>query len=185
MLLPCRFKTMIQEFDEPFSRWSDSSKDRRSSPSRNAIMISLTAKSLLMLTVAFGQLLGGVSCCCFTRSVTQWVSRSVVEDAGGATVGHCPKCKARESSNSVACSRTNKPVQDPSWQLPGCHCAKHVQAARPENKGGKVAELSCDWHDGLPSIHHRLSSAAVLGIARGPESFGGSSLLVWYCIRRE
>lgn len=107
---------------------------------------------------------------------------------GGYRWGDCwalSKMHGSPSSSSLACARASKPVQDPSWQLPGCHCAKHAQAARPENKGWKVSKLSVDWHCDLPSIHRQVGSVIVLGEARGAESLGESSLLERYCIHRE
>jgi hypothetical protein len=65
-------------------------------------MLRKSLLALLLLAIAYSQILGGIACCCccFVRSVIEYLPRSHVAKEAEAPKFACPKCAAQSKKDT-------------------------------------------------------------------------------------
>lgn len=121
-------------------------------------MFRTTLHSILLLTVAYSQVFGGVSCCCLGRSLLESISGKPLEDAEAdigalkpvaAQPSRCPKCAARSTGKPTD---SVQPVSNTSLQSTlgvcqsvQCDCSKLVLNASQPKEPFSVPAKSIGW----------------------------------------
>jgi hypothetical protein len=159
-------------------------------------MFRMTLHSILLLAVAYSQILGGVSCCCLGKSLFASINQRLqVYDSGvfssGAGVterARCPKCASPSSTGSAEKqsrpgSRSLLQTDLSACQDGQCNCSKLVLNASEPREPVSVPRTSIGWE--TPSVTFPGSSTLVLsnlGRFEVPLRFGGRSWQSIACV---
>jgi hypothetical protein len=132
-------------------------------------MFRTTLHSVLLMAVAFSQILGGVSCCCLGRSLSasfqsdssNRVSSAVPSEAVKLNRVQCPKCQTQiRSEHGFACpdsapddSASNSASNSAMVLEQGlhacndgqCNCTKLVLNASKSNSADSIPERPIEW----------------------------------------
>lgn len=127
-------------------------------------MSSFPVPFLLLIAVAFGQIFGGVSCCCLSRSLLDgWTPAGESTESISSAQGSGARANLPGDSNTSArkCPRcakvavTPRPPNEPSPRSPvdgcksndssQCDCVEHFLEADRPSEGGSATETSHSW----------------------------------------
>jgi hypothetical protein len=131
-------------------------------------MLSFPLQILLLIAIAFGQVFGGVSCCCLSRSLfPDWTSSGPASDADLAqshtqkpstrtaaakttsakTTSKCPRCSSPKPAtpNSIKNSKPISGIVCKTNRSGQCECTKYVAAAELSSCGKTFPQTSLDW----------------------------------------
>ncbi|AMV30593.1 hypothetical protein VN12_00655 [Pirellula sp. SH-Sr6A] len=130
-------------------------------------MSSFPTSILLLIAVAFGQIFGGVSCCCLSRSLLDgWASAGTSIESETAAP-KCPRCAAAAPQPCPANDpRPIPPVEGfKSNDANQCDCVEHALEADRPSEGGTATETSPSWAilEDLSSRTRAASSHVVQG----------------------
>ena len=122
----------------------------RNQPKR--IMVRKSLLSLMLLAIAYSQILGGIACCCFVRAMNESVTQlkdvlvtensdCMVDDADSrVNTAHfrCPKCAAQakksttDASKSIVDASVN--AREKAQMAAPCYCSKFCWEGSESNE---------------------------------------------------
>lgn len=158
-------------------------------------MFRTTLHSVLLLAVAYSQILGGVSCCCLGRSLLESISgtpHAVATDGApsksvATQQAPCPKCAARPTGKTDeavrSATKTSRPLHLGTCQGGQCNCSKLVLNASEPPESVSVPAKTIAWASVAVGSHKPVAiSLSNFGKFEVPIRFGGRSWQSIACV---
>jgi hypothetical protein len=151
-----------------------------------SIMFRTTLHTILLLVVAYSQVLGGVSCCCLGRSLVEGIcgmplATGDAEVAGSNSIAtqppRCAKCTARPTGKPAISAQPAAKTSSRSGlgvcQGGQCNCGKFVLNANEPTVPVSVSAKSFGWVSVVFTPKIVLIAPSCVGKFEIPLRFGG------------
>ncbi len=147
-------------------------------------MAAYATQWILLFAVAYGQLMGSVSCCCLSRSVGASLASSFASGdepiLAASKPRTCPKCVAAEKEKhriSRAAAKSHKGSERRLTDSNKCHCSKVSLLASTQKRLAKTDEKSSFvWNPSTSEIRILVVDLhAVAPVYETPPPLGGRS----------
>lgn len=151
-------------------------------------MFRTLLQSVLLVTVVYSQVLGGISCCCLGRTLLAGVNSAESAASSESVETHvkCPKCLAkaqapREQAVTGSAKRLEPSVK--ATESLQCNCAKHAIGALSGNEKASKSVRLVVWQYVFASpLSTILKSSIHLRQHEVPLRFGGHSWQAVACV---